>query len=125
MSASAAVWNGRFGAFGIVSVTLGSLLRWRKVCQKLGVKSNLRLWGGRMVGLGGSGAHKANPPAPAPRPTLDRASAVSTDPPPEPSRILAEEALQAGAVVARSVCSGGRSERTYPSGELDLRYYDR
>src|SRR6266705_1080153 len=41
MSASAAVWNGRFGAFGIVSVTLGSLRRWRKVCQKLVVKSNL------------------------------------------------------------------------------------
>src|SRR6267142_5527206 len=41
MSASAAVWNGRFGAFGIVSVTLGSLRRWRKVCQKRVIKSNL------------------------------------------------------------------------------------
>src|SRR5437879_2599608 len=53
MSASAAVWNGRFGAFGIVSMTLGSLRRWRKVWQKLGVKSNLarrRAWGGSVRG---------------------------------------------------------------------------
>src|SRR5262245_27547340 len=41
MSASAAVCNGRFGAFGIVSVTLGPRRRWRKVCQKQEVKSNL------------------------------------------------------------------------------------
>src|SRR5262245_64909427 len=33
----------RFGAFGIVSVPLGALRRWRKVCQKRVVKSNFPL----------------------------------------------------------------------------------
>src|SRR6266705_3234014 len=63
MSASAAVWNGRFGAFGIVSVTLGSLRRWRKVCQKRVVKSNLlpRLLAGAGARWGSRGPRGMRP----------------------------------------------------------------
>src|SRR5437867_86836 len=128
MSASAAVWNGRFGAFGIVSVILGSLRRWRKVWQRRHGKSNLapRGWWGAVWGARGrrwrsvwSGSYSRSPDHPQ-RPECSRRIATGAPAPCRPSRALRPtrgfswergsevEGLQVGAELVGEVGPGER-----------------